>query len=262
MNRFENITKPLRWSMALLLVAFVAGCGGGNGTPGAGSGAGAVCTGASCVNLKTAGNYAILAEAAITNVPTSKVIGNVGVFPASAAIGLTCPEVIGVIYSPDATGPSCKVTDGTGLNIAVNDKLDVYNYAFGQTATSAATTNIGAGTLDATTVPSPLAPGVYVWGSAVTIPTDLTLAGTATGVWIFHVGGTLDLGANVILSGALPQNIFWVASDIVTIAPGKHMEGVVLSASDIVLQTGATANGRLLSKTQVTLDHSTVTQPL
>ncbi len=30
MNRFENITKPLTWLMALLLTAFVAGCGGGN----------------------------------------------------------------------------------------------------------------------------------------------------------------------------------------------------------------------------------------
>src|SRR5450759_5830662 len=27
MNRFENITKPLMWFMALLLAGFVAGCG-------------------------------------------------------------------------------------------------------------------------------------------------------------------------------------------------------------------------------------------
>src|SRR5450830_81826 len=34
MNRFENITKPLMWFMALLLTAFIAGCGGGgNGSP-------------------------------------------------------------------------------------------------------------------------------------------------------------------------------------------------------------------------------------
>jgi hypothetical protein len=261
MNRFENITKPLRWLMALLLVAVVAGCGGGNGIPSAGPGA--VCTGASCVNLKTAANYVILAEAAITDVPTSKVTGNVGVYPTSAAIGLTCPEVTGVIYSPDATGPSCKVTDATGLNIAVNDKLAAYNYAFGQTETSGAYLNIGtpAGTVG--TSPA-LAPGVYVWTSNVTIPADITIAGTnsATDVWIFKVAGTLDLGANVLLSGgAKPQNIFWAASNIVTIAPGKHMEGVVLSASDIVLQTGATANGRLLSKTQVVLQSATVAQP-
>jgi Ice-binding-like len=30
MNRFENITKPLMWFMALLLTAFIAGCGGGS----------------------------------------------------------------------------------------------------------------------------------------------------------------------------------------------------------------------------------------
>jgi len=33
MNRFDSLTKPLMWFMALLMVAFVAGCGGGdNGT--------------------------------------------------------------------------------------------------------------------------------------------------------------------------------------------------------------------------------------
>jgi len=30
MNRFNNITKPLMWFMALLLTAFIAGCGGGS----------------------------------------------------------------------------------------------------------------------------------------------------------------------------------------------------------------------------------------
>jgi trimeric autotransporter adhesin len=32
MNRFESVTKPLRWFMALLLVAIVAGCGSSNGS--------------------------------------------------------------------------------------------------------------------------------------------------------------------------------------------------------------------------------------
>ena len=56
MNRFESVTKPLMWSMALLLSALVAGCGGNDpvlgggvlgGIPGAPGGAippGAVCT--------------------------------------------------------------------------------------------------------------------------------------------------------------------------------------------------------------------------
>ena len=224
-----------------------------------------VCTGsvADCVNLHSAANYVILSETGITNVPTSIVTGNIGVYPTTAAIALTCPEVTGVIYSPDATGPSCKITDASGLSIAVNDKLAAYNDAFGRTETSGAYLNLGtpAGTLG--TSPA-LAPGVYVWTSALTIPADITIAGknSAADVWIFKVSGTLDVGANVLLSGgAKPQNIFWVTSDVVTVAPGKHMEGVVLSASDIVMQTGATANGRLLSKTQVVLQSATVAKP-
>ena len=68
MNSFENIFKPLRGLMALLLVAFVAGCGGGKdpilggggagapGIPGAPIGAiipGAVCTAATGPTIPT-----------------------------------------------------------------------------------------------------------------------------------------------------------------------------------------------------------------
>ncbi len=89
MNKFESITdetashstrlpndgnlvagyKPLRWFMALLLAAVVAGCGGGgDGIPGAGLGiTGGVCTGASCVSLGTASDYAIFADTGIAN---------------------------------------------------------------------------------------------------------------------------------------------------------------------------------------------------
>lgn len=222
-------------------------------------------TGNNCVDLGTSANYVILAEAAITNVTTSAVTGDIGLYPITgAAIGLTCGEVTGVIYSANAAGPACKVTDGTGLNLAVNAKLAAYNDGFARVETAGANLNVGSGTLDATTVPSGLAPGAYVWTSAVTIPANLTLVGTNSGtdVWVFKVGGTLDVGANILLSGgALPQNVFWVTSGNVTIAAGKHMEGVVLSAGDITLITGASANGRLLSATQVVLQAATVTKP-
>src|SRR5450759_4887443 len=76
MNRFENITKPLRWLMALLLVAVVAGCGGGDGipvlgttTPGAGPGAGSGGHGPTPVDLLSVGtnNFVILSKSGITD---------------------------------------------------------------------------------------------------------------------------------------------------------------------------------------------------
>ena len=41
----------------------------------------------------------------------------------------------------------------------------------------------------------------------------------------------------------------------------SHFEGVVLSQTAIIMQTGSSINGRLLAQTAVTLDTSTVTQP-
>ena len=40
MNRFQSITKPLMWFMALLLVVLAAGCGGGGGGGGTSASAG------------------------------------------------------------------------------------------------------------------------------------------------------------------------------------------------------------------------------
>src|SRR5665811_1445866 len=88
MNRFKCVTKPMIWSTTLLLAAIVAGCGGGSPSPtnalstGLGPTGGA-CTGAGCVNLVTAANYAILAKTGVSTVPSSVVTGNVGLSPAA-----------------------------------------------------------------------------------------------------------------------------------------------------------------------------------
>jgi len=135
-----------------------------------------------------------------------------------------------------------------------------YTDAAGRTATSAATTNVGSGTLTSLT----LAPGVYEWGSAVTIPTDLTFNGTATDVWILKVAGTLDMAAakNVVLAGgALPQNIFWQVSGAVTTGANTHFAGIILGQTSITFGNLSSINGRLLAQSAVVLDATTVAVP-
>src|SRR5689334_18680267 len=98
MNQYKGSSRTWMWLAALALTGAVAGCGGGGGGGGdapaaASSGAasgpvGAVCAGASCVFLGTAGNYAILAKTGISTVPASMVTGNVGLSP-NARVGLT-----------------------------------------------------------------------------------------------------------------------------------------------------------------------------
>jgi Ice-binding-like len=287
MNRFENITKPLRWLMALLLVAVVAGCGGGDGIPS--TGPGAVCTDAGCVDLGTAANYVILDEATVTFTPiatastTPTITGNIGLSPAAAsfitgfALALdpakcfsTSTHVTGKIYAANyssVNGCATATTDtATILTKAVGDKQLAYGLAAGKTkATDAAHLNLLAGVIPNN---HDFAPGIYTWDSGtpsgnVGMTGKITLTGTSTDVWIFQISGNLNLAssANITLVGALPQNVFWQVASGVSIGAGAHMEGVVLSATNIALVTGATAKGRLLARTGVLMDSNTVTQP-
>ena len=237
----------------------------------------AVAAGAA-INLGMAGNYAILAKTAISTVPSSVVTGNVGVSPAARGFLTgwsqtaapdasdtysTSAQVVAPfkLYAADYVGGTTPVD----LTTAVLNMQTAYTDAAGRTASSAATTNVGAGTLTSLTFNA--VPGgvtVYEWGSAVTIPTDLTFNGTATDVFILKVAGTLDMtaGKNVVLTGGvLPKNIFWQVSGAVTIGANTHFAGIILGKTGITFGKLASINGRLLAQTAVVLDATTVTQP-
>jgi hypothetical protein len=285
MNKFERLNQPIMWSTTILLAAIVAGCGGGDGTPGAGLGqTGAACSGTGCVNLKTAGNYVILAEAGVTYTPsatvssTPKIIGNIGVSPAAASFitgfALNLPAggayststlVNGAVYAPGYAPPT-----PANLTTAVGDKLAAY-----QAAAAMATAGGGlAGGVPGTACPGTggtgalggqtIEPGVYTCTVDLSIApgTNVTLSGA--GVYVIKTTGGLTqaLSTSVNLTnGALPQNVFWQVTGVVSIGASAHMEGVILSASNISLVTSATVKGRLFSHTTVAMDTNTVTQP-
>lgn len=267
MNKFENITKPLNWSVAILLIAMVAGCGGGDGVPGsnsnvaptlpgAGTGSGGLGKGPAPVVMGTAGNFRILAQSQITNVPTSVVTGDVGLSPGTGAgIGLTCAEVTGVIYSVDAAGPlPCRITDSTRLTTAIGDKGTAYTDANSRAPDY---TGLGAGNIGGLT----LAPATYKWGTGVSIPTNVTLQGGPNDVWIFQIaqGLTVSSGVQIILAGgALPQNVYWATFAAADIGTTSKFNGTILSQTSITMKTGASTNGRLLAGTAVNLDQNTV----
>jgi hypothetical protein len=119
-----------------------------------------------------------------------------------------------------------------------------------------------------------LSPGLYNWGSAVSIGSDITIAGgptdstfrthfragdnkrRASTAWIFQVTGTLNMANAVkmtLTGGAVAANIVWVATGAITAGTTSHFEGVILGKTGITLQTGATANSRLLAQTAVAL---------
>lgn len=288
MDNSKIICKPLAWSMTLLATALMAGCGGGGGSlavGGASSGpVGAVCAGASCVNLGTAANYVILAKTGVSTVPGSVVTGNIGVSPAARTFltgwsliaeptdtAYTSAQVVGGghLYAADMVGGTTSVD----LTTAVGNMQTAYTNAGlmatagggltaacpGAGAMSDVNDNVG-GVFPITGLPA----GVYACALDVTIPGTLTLNGSATDVWVFNITGKLTQanGIHVNLGGAaLAKNVFWVVSGTVDVGTTAILQGVILAQTNIAIRTGATVNGRLLAQTAVTLDSTTLTVP-
>jgi len=212
------------------------------------------------VNLGVAGNFVVLSKSGITDVYKSTITGDIGTSPITgAAIGVTCAEVTGTIYSVDAAGPlPCRVTNATKLTTAVGDMQTAYTDAAGRSNPNFL--NLGAGNIGGKT----LTPGLYKWGTAVTIPTNVTISGSSTDVWIFQIAQTLTMSSAVKITlsgGAQAKNIFWQVAGAVTLGTTSHFEGIILGKTGINLQTGGSINGRTLAQTAVTLQMNTVTQP-
>lgn len=207
-----------------------------------------------------AGNFVILTKTGITDVPTSKITGNIATSPISGAADLvTCTEVTGNVYSVDAAGPGpCSIVDPSTLTNAVLDMQNAYTNAAGRPTPDFV--NLGAGNIGGLT----LIPGLYKWGTNVNIPTDVTLSGGANDTWIFQIAGKLKLsnGIAVHLSGgALAKNVFWQVAGLATLGTTSHFEGNLLSKTLIAMQTGASINGRLFAQTAVTLQMNVVNKP-
>jgi hypothetical protein len=217
------------------------------------------------VDLGTAGDYVILAKSGISTVPASAVTGDLGVSPAAATY------ITGFSLSVDATNAFATSTQVTGkvfaadyalptpanLSTAVGDMGLAFIDAAGR---APSIIELGAGNIGGMT----LAPGVYKWGTSLLIPTNVSLTGSATDVWIFQVAGDLTMSSatSVLLSGgALAKNVFWQVAGLVALGTTAHLEGVILTKTSISLRTGASVNGRLLAQTAVTIAKATVVEP-
>ena len=212
------------------------------------------------VDLGSAADFAILSKSGVTDVPKSAITGDVGTSPITgAAIGLKCTEVTGTIYTVDAAGPlPCSVKDPTRLTSAVGAMEIAYNDAAGRPLPDFI--NLGAGEIGGLT----LSPGLYKWGTGVSISNDVTLNGGPNDVFIFQIAGTLTEASakNVTLTGgAQAKNVFWQTAGAVSIGTTAHFEGTILSKTMIALKTKASINGRLLAQTAVTLQMNAVTKP-
>jgi hypothetical protein len=223
------------------------------------------------VDLKTAGNFAILAKSAISTVPTSAVTGDIGLSPAAESFitgfvlsnvetpiqyATDVSQVTGNIYAADMTGG----TTAANMTTAISDMAAAYTDA--ATRPTPSFTGLHAGNIGGLV----LVPGIYKWTTAVSIPTSVTLQGngSSNGVWIFQISGDLTEASAMTISmsnGALAKNVFWQVAGAVSLGANSHFEGNILCQTSITLITGASINGRVLAQTGVALQQAVVTEP-
>jgi hypothetical protein len=216
------------------------------------------------VHLGTSGNYVILAQSAINNSSTSAITGDVALSPAAASYitGMALTAATGFATSTQVTGKvyAADMADPTPINLtsAIGDMVAAYNDAAGRPSPDfleLGTGNIGGKTLS---------PGLYKWTSTVTLPSDVTISGSADDIWIFQISGDLMMSSAVqitLAGGAQTKNIFWQIAGQATIGTNAHFEGIILSKTGITFQTSSSINGRALAQTAVILGSNAVTKP-
>ena len=201
------------------------------------------------VPMGTAEPFAVLSGLGITNTGPTTLNGDVGTFPNTAMSGSASVTFNG--------------TDHAGDGVTQQAKLDLV------TAYDAAAAQTPVITISADLAGQTLTPGVYFKGDGLAIngPVPLTLdAGwNANAVFVFTSGSSLVTQPNTrvnLINGATACNVFWQVTSDTTLGVNSTFRGTILTLTDSTMNTGATLEGRLLTRNgEVRLDSNTILRP-
>lgn len=208
-------------------------------------------TGPALPDLNTVADFGIIAGVGVSNNAGFSVINdmNVGISPGvrSSITGFPPAIVVnGAIYASDDISPP-----GVAAMLiqAKQDLTDAYLFAESAVSPAPATVSGDIGGMT-------LAPGIYKSTSTLLIQSgDLTLdaQGDANAGWIFQVASDFTTvggaGGNVILTGgAKAENVYWQVGSSATIGDFTSFKGNVLALTSITMNSGATAEGRMLAR--------------
>jgi len=196
-------------------------------------------------------SFTVLGAETVTNVPTSTIVGNVGVSPGTALPGFSFvsgtatadPQVTGgLVHSNTAVAQSAQAQLTTA-------RINLDSLGIGTTLTLADLVGLT------------LSPGVYtVHAGTTNLSGALTLdgQGNANAAWIFQMDADLITSSgssvNLINTGS-GAGVYWNVRSSATIGSNTAFLGNILALTSIAMMTGATdLCGRALADTgEVTL---------
>jgi hypothetical protein len=196
--------------------------------------------------LGMARTFAVLAGSTITNTGVATaIVGDVGISPGTALVGLTAGQVMGTLHLGDSSAMKAEA-----------DLTTAYNDLVGRPCEHTMTdVDLGGKTLP---------PGVYCFAvAAAQTVGDLTLDGEGdpNAVWIFQIGSTLTIASNlstILIHGGSACNVYWQVGSSATINGGAQVKGNVFAQASISLLDGANVGpGRTLTQTAAVTMQST-----
>jgi Ice-binding-like/PEP-CTERM motif len=207
-------------------------------------------------------SFTVLGASTVTNVPTSTIVGNVGVWSSGGANAIT-----GFLSSPGVAVPDPQVTGGL---VHAGTTTGTPNAMLAQAQLTTAITNLGSlgpGTLlAADLVGLTLFPGVYTVPAGTTnLSGALTLdgLGNANAAWVFQMPSTLITSPNAVvnmINTGAGAGLFWNVGSSATIDVNTAFLGNILALASITFNTFSTNYcGRALADTAaVTLDQNSL----
>ena len=208
--------------------------------------------------LGTAGSFAVLGASTVTNVPTSTISGNVGVWSSGGANAIT-----GFSSSPGVGVSDPQVTNGSvyaGGPIAMAAQAaasSAYTTLMGLSSSATSLTGQNLGGLN-------LGAGVYNFTSSAQLTGALTLNFTGSDQTIvIEIASTLTTasGSSVkIVGGNSTDSVYWVVGSSATLGSSTSFEGNIIAYGSDSLVTGATDGcGSIIALTgAVTLEQNTI----
>jgi hypothetical protein len=187
--------------------------------------------------MATAASYAVLANSTITNVGSSVITGNLGLYPGTSVTGFPPGTVSG--------------TENIANPAAMQAEIDA---TAAYTDLSTRTATIIPSSLDGQT----LSAGVYKFSSgsaslATSTNGTLTFNGSATDIFVIQTASTLTTGAGgtptiAFTGGALASNLYWAigSSATLNVSGTGTFEGTLIAHASVTID-GGSVNGSLIA---------------
>jgi hypothetical protein len=193
-------------------------------------------------------SFSVLGASTVTNVPTSVIGGNVGVwssgganaitgFLSSPGVAVADPQVGGLVHAGTATAMQAQADLTTARN-------NLSSLGLGTTLSLADMVGLT------------LAPGVYTVTAGTTNLSGLLRldgGGNANALWVFQMASTLITSSNSVVdvfnTGA-GAGVYWNVASSATLGTNSTFMGNVLALASVSMNTGATdLCGRVLADT-------------